>query len=146
MRTFMRSLRTGLVAAVLAGFAFATPVQANISVHIDISSQIMTIQVNGGYYATWKVSTARHGYYTPRGSFNPYRLERMHYSTLYENSPMPHSVFFRGNFAIHGTHYVKSLGRPASHGCVRLAPANAATLFGLIRAHGIRNTHIVISN
>jgi lipoprotein-anchoring transpeptidase ErfK/SrfK len=145
MRTFIRSLRTVAAAAVLAGFAFAAPARASVSVAIDISAQVMTVEVDGGYYATWKVSTARSGYYTPRGSFRPFLLKRMHYSRKYDNSPMPHSIFFRGGYAIHGTGYIRSLGRPASHGCVRLAPGNAATLYELVQTHGMRNTRIFIS-
>ena len=34
---------------------------------------------------------------------------------------MPYSVFFTGGYAVHGTSHVKALGRPASHGCVRLS-------------------------
>jgi lipoprotein-anchoring transpeptidase ErfK/SrfK len=58
---------------------------------------------------------------------------------------MPHSVFFLGGYAIHGTYYVKSLGRPASHGCVRLHPDNAAALFDLVRSAGMSNTQIIVS-
>jgi len=49
---------------------------------------------------------------------------------------MPHSIFFRGGYAIHGTYEVAHLGRPVSHGCVRLSPANAATLYALVKAEG----------
>ncbi len=83
----------------------------------------MTIAVDGWYYANWRVSTARRGYWTPRGSFRPYLLKRMHYSSKYENSPMPHSIFFRGGYAIHGTYHVRSLGRAVSHGCIGWHPA-----------------------
>jgi lipoprotein-anchoring transpeptidase ErfK/SrfK len=55
---------------------------------------------------------------------------------------MPHSIFFRGGYAIHGTGYTKYLGRPASHGCVRLHPAHARTLYNLVRRHGRGNTRI----
>jgi lipoprotein-anchoring transpeptidase ErfK/SrfK len=124
----------------MAGFLWSTPASATVSVHIDVSSQTMTVSVNGRYYATWRVSTAAPGYYTPRGRFRAQRLARMHYSSKYGNSPMPHSIFFRGGYAIHGTGYVKSLGRPASHGCVRLAPSNAAQLFNLVKARGAKIT------
>jgi lipoprotein-anchoring transpeptidase ErfK/SrfK len=70
----------------------------------------------------------------------------MHYSRKYDNSPMPHSIFFKGGYAIHGTGYVRYLGRPASHGCIRLAPGNAARLFSLVRQHGFRDVRIVINN
>ena len=78
--------------------------------------------------AYWKVSTARSGYYTPRGTFGVTRTAKVYYSRKYDNSPMPNSVFFHGGYAIHGTGYIKNLGRPASHGCVRLHPQNAARL------------------
>jgi lipoprotein-anchoring transpeptidase ErfK/SrfK len=140
---FLRSLT---VAGAMLVTAYAGPALAKVSVAIDISTQTMRVSVNGFYYATWKVSTARPGYYTPRGNFRPYLLKRMHYSSKYENSPMPHSVFFRGGYAIHGTNYVKRLGRPASHGCIRLAPGNAAELYKLIRTYGMKTTRISISN
>lgn len=39
---------------------------------------------------------------------------------------MPHSIFFHGGYAIHGSYEINRLGGPASHGCIRLHPANAA--------------------
>src|SRR5215208_6821916 len=122
----------------------AGPAVADVRASIDLSAQAMTVTVDGLHYATWRVSTARRGYHTPIGSFRPYLLKRMHYSSKYENSPMPYSIFFRGGYAIHGTGYVKSLGRPVSHGCVRLHPRNAATLYRLVRSYGMSSTRIVI--
>ena len=78
---------------------------------------------------TWPVSTGRRGYETPGGNYRAKRLEQEWYSTLYDDAPMPHAVFFNGGYAIHGTYDAKRLGRRASHGCVRLAPGNAARLF-----------------
>ena len=118
---------------------------APVQIHIDISSQRMSVRVNGFPYAYWKVSTARRGYYTPRGSFSVKRMARVYYSRKYDNSPMPNSVFFHGGYAIHGSYYVKSLGRPASHGCVRLHPQNAAALYSLIQRHGKR-ARITLTN
>ena len=118
--------------------------RASVDAEIDLSSQRMIVTIDGAYYATWPVSTARRGYVTPVGSFRPYLLRRMHYSSKYENAPMPHSVFFRGDYAIHGTDYVKSLGRPASHGCIRLRPENAAELYTLVLQHGFDHTSIRI--
>jgi hypothetical protein len=51
---------------------------------------------------------------------------------------MPHSIFFLGGYAIHGTYSTAQLGRPASHGCVRLAPGNAAALFAMVKSEGAR--------
>lgn len=117
---------------------------ANLLARIDIARQTMTASLSGEVLYRWKVSTARRGYHTPRGSYRPTRLSRMWYSSKYDNSPMPHSVFFLGGYAIHGTYYVRSLGRPVSHGCVRLHPANAATFYGLVKEEGRANTRIVL--
>ena len=119
---------------------------AGIVARVDVSKQTMTVSENGQVVHSWRVSTGRKGYNTPRGSYRPTRMHRMWYSRKYDNSPMPHSVFFRGGYAIHGTNYVKSLGRPASHGCVRLAPGNARAFDNLVRAHGAGNTRIIVQN
>jgi lipoprotein-anchoring transpeptidase ErfK/SrfK len=133
-------------ALVLIGILFAMPAEAATSVvaSISLSKQRMSVTVNGIPRYYWLVSTARRGYRTPVGSFRPHRLERMWYSRKYDMSPMPHSVFFRGGYAVHGTNHVKRLGAPASHGCVRLAPGNAATLYGLVRKYGMANTRIIV--
>lgn len=143
---FFRKVVSIAAAGLLSLLVMGAAAEAKVAVRIDISSQTMSVSVNGWHYANWRVSTARRGYWTPRGSFRPYMLKRMHYSRKYDNSPMPHSVFFLGGYAIHGTGYLRSLGRPASHGCIRLAPGNAARLYSLIRQHGKGGTRIVITN
>jgi lipoprotein-anchoring transpeptidase ErfK/SrfK len=118
--------------------------QASIAVRIQLARQTMSVAVDGSDLATWPVSTARRGYRTPVGSYRPYSLQRMHYSKLYDYTPMPYSIFFRGGYAIHGTTEVRNLGRPVSHGCIRLSPDNARTLFELVQSHGRQNTAIEI--
>ncbi|MGJ0510123.1 MAG: L,D-transpeptidase [Methylocystis sp.] len=93
------------------------------------------MQSSHGDY-TWRVSTARSGYHTPKGSFAPIRMERMHYSRRYHMEPMPYAIFFKGGYAIHGSLRTQSLGRPVSHGCVRLSPSHAATLYRIVKAEG----------
>ena len=109
---------------------------AVVRVNIDLSSQTMRVSNGAGESYTWPVSTARSGFATPRGVYRPQRLETMHYSRKYHMSPMPYSIFFRGGYAIHGTNEARALGRPASHGCVRLSKANAATLFAMVKREG----------
>ena len=59
---------------------------------------------------------------------------------------MPHSIFFmRDGHAIHGSYDVKNLGRPVSHGCVRISPENAAALFELVKENGLENTQVVLT-
>lgn len=135
------------VAAVTMLLADILPLQAaSLVANVDISSQTMTVSRNGRVIYRWPVSTARKGYVTPRGSWRPTRMHRMWRSRKYENAPMPYSVFYYGGYAIHGTNYVKSLGRPASHGCVRLHTANAATFYSLVQETGRGNTRIIITN
>ncbi|WP_421694827.1 L,D-transpeptidase [Aestuariivirga sp.] len=145
------ALLSGLVvlAWVLTGaVGAATKAKAppEIEILIDVSNQSMTVDVNGWPYGRWKVSTARDGYHTPRGSWRPFLLKKMHYSKKYDNSPMPNSIFFLGGYAIHATYYVRQLGSPASHGCIRLHPQNAARLYSLVQKHGMKSTRITIIN
>lgn len=130
----MRFLKVlALVASAL--FASIGAAWATVQIHIDLSTQRMHVESGKGSYS-WPVSTARSGYATPRGSFAPTGLQKMHYSRKYHMSPMPHSIFFNGGYAIHGTYATGALGRPASHGCVRLAPGNAAALYKMVQEEG----------
>jgi hypothetical protein len=121
----------GLVLCLLS----AAPVEAKVAVEIDLSTQVMHVRAGNATYA-WPVSTARSGFATPRGRYHPTLLKRMHYSHKYHMSPMPHSIFFNGGYAIHGTYETGFLGRPASHGCVRLAPSHAARLYQMVSEEG----------
>lgn len=133
-----RMLSRMLAAALLGGplLCVAQPAQAGIVAQISQSSQRMRVFVDGTLAHEWPVSTAKPGYITPNGSFRVGMMAPMWYSRKYHNSPMPHAMFFRGDYAIHGTYHVRQLGRRASHGCVRLAPGNARALYGLAQARG----------
>ncbi len=114
---------------------------------IDLSDQRMRVFVDGEEQHSWKVSTARRGYYTPRGSYTPYRMHKMWYSRKYNNSPMPYAVFFHKGWAVHGTNAIRRLGRPASHGCVRLHPKNAKAFYRMIKqAGGMKSAKVEITN
>ena len=121
------------------------PVFANVLISVDKSTQTMSVSVNGVARYQFPVSTGRAGYSTPVGTYHPQRLERTWFSRLYYNSPMPHSIFFHGGYAIHGSYEINRLGGPASHGCIRLHPTNAATLFALVESEGRGATTIVVS-
>jgi hypothetical protein len=129
-------MRFKLVFFVLAAlFASLGVAHATANIHIDLSTQTMRVESGAGSYV-WPVSTARAGYYTPRGSYAPTGMQLMPYSRKYHMSPMPYSIFFRGGYAIHGTYATGALGRPASHGCVRLSPGNAKRLYEIVQAEG----------
>jgi lipoprotein-anchoring transpeptidase ErfK/SrfK len=105
----------------------------------------MDVYVDGQPRYSWPVSTARRGYRTPTGTFQPSALTVWHRSTIYSGSPMPYSIFFLRGYAIHGSYEIKHLGSPASHGCVRLHPSNAKALYSLVSAYGRANTSIQIT-
>ncbi len=132
----------------LLSLLLATPgfAQAGIVARVSLGSQRMDVYVNGAPRYSWPVSTARRGYRTPTGTFRPTALAVWHRSTIYSGSPMPHAIFFLRGYAIHGSYETKYLGRPASHGCVRLHPSAAAQLFSLVRQYGAANTVIQIGN
>ena len=124
----------------------ASPATASILVNIDKAEQRMTVFIDGVQQYDWPVSTGGPGYATPSGTYSARSMNRMWYSRQWDNAPMPHAVFFtKEGHAIHGTQEVKRLGSPASHGCVRLAPQNAATLFGLVEEIGLENTQVVLA-
>lgn len=122
--------------------SFAAPLVAKV----DVSTQTMTVIYNGKVAYHWPVSTARPGKYTPRGTWSAKWLSKNHRSSLYNNAPMPYSIFFNGNYAIHGTNQISRLGRPASAGCVRLHPEHAAVLFQLTQQVGKQNMRVMIQN
>jgi hypothetical protein len=134
------------VTAVAALVCLSASAQADVVVNISKSQQRLAVTVDGAETYRWPVSTGRAGYSTPTGNYHPIRLERDWYSHKYDNAPMPYSVFFYRGYAVHGTMEARRLGHPASHGCVRLSPANASILFSLVRRHGIGHNKVVVSS
>jgi len=138
-------LPASLLAAALA-LPCASAAFANIDIAIDKSAQQMSVAVDGAQRYTWPVSTGRPGYDTPNGTFKVNRMDADHFSQEWDNAPMPHTMFFDlHGHAIHGFFDVKHLGLAVSHGCVRLAPANATVLFNLVKAEGMANTSVTVT-
>lgn len=131
-----------MAAAVLLGAGAA--LAERVEVRISLSRQSMEVFHEGRKLFTWPVSTAKAPKVTPTGSWTPEYLSRNHRSSLYGNAPMPWSIFYHGNYAIHGTDAIKRLGTPASHGCVRLHPDNARILFRMVRAEGMQNARVTV--
>lgn len=141
----MHRLLGACALAALFVFSFtAQRANADVLVQVERSSQTMEVSVDGMQRYTWRISTARRGYITPPGTYHPQSMAVRWFSRKYYNSPMPHAIFFHGGYAIHGTYEISELGGPASHGCVRLDPDNAATLFDLVRQEGMQATTIVV--
>ena len=134
----------GITAILATAFAstWAAPTWAGVVAKVDLGEQEMQVYVDGKLRHSWPIASGRSGHETPTGNYRPQRLERDWYSRQYDDAPMPYSVFFSGGYAIHGGY--SRLGRPASHGCIRLNTSNAATFFKLVSSYGSGSTRIVI--
>lgn len=144
--TTIRALNVTLAAVIVVCAAFPSHGFAkDLLVTINKSSQKMTVSIDGVNTYNWLVSTGAQGYSTPSGTFKPFRMERDYFSKEWDNAPMPHAIFFTmQGHAIHGSPHTKRLGTRASHGCVRLAPANAAKLYALVQETGMKNTRVIV--
>jgi len=139
-------MRSFLVA--LAGLMFfaGQAAQAKVDITVDQNTQMMTVAVDGVQRYYWPVSTGIPSRATPDGNFRAFRMEADHFSKEFDDAPMPHSIFFtKIGHAIHGTDFESRLGTPASHGCVRLSKANAATLYALVQQQGVLNTTVTLT-
>src|ERR1700716_2663981 len=139
-------MRSPLVALMgLAFFAAGSVAQAKVAITVDKNAQMMTVAVDGLERYQWPVSTGIPSYETPNGGFRTFRMEQDHFSKEFDDAPMPHSIFFtKIGHAIHGTDFEGRLGAPASHGCVRLSKANAATLYAMVEKDGVLNTTVTL--
>jgi len=137
-------LLAALVLSLAGSLAVTASAQAGVDVRVDIAAQRIQVTTTDGEAYNWAISSGRKGFRSPNGVYRPTRLEKNWYSRKYGGA-MPNAVFFRGGFAIHGTTAVGALGRPASHGCIRLHPTNAAKLFALVKKHGAGQTRIALN-
>ena len=129
----------------LAVLAWAAPASAAIVITIDKSTQRMSVVVDGVKKYYWPVSTGARSYVTPSGSYTAFRMEKEHFSEEWDDAPMPNSIFFtQKGHAIHGSN--SRLGVALSHGCVRLSPQNAATLYTLVERKGLYTTRVIVTD
>ena len=141
----LRALLAPSCAALIAAL-LACPAQARLLIEIDKATQTMTVSQDGASAAPLagvdRAARLRHAvrpvHAVPpgEGSLQP----------RVDDAPMPHSIFFtKQGHAIHGTHHLRAIGRPASHGCVRLDPAMPRVLFDMVRREGLANTRVVLA-
>ncbi len=115
----------------------------SLQAKVDLGRQTLTVTERGKAVGTWKISSGGSAEFaTPRGVFKPEWMAKLWFSKKYDDAPMPNAVFFKNGAAIHATQAISRLGTPASHGCVRLAPANAETFYKLVQRHGLAHTQI----
>ena len=119
---------------------------SGILIAIVKTTQKMSVFIDGTKKYDWRVSTGRPGYSTPSGTYTATSTNEVWYSKEWDNAPMPHAIFFMTDgHAVHGSYEVKSLGKPVSHGCVRIAPKNASILYALVSKNGLKNTQVMLT-
>jgi len=131
-------------ADIIAAPVKPAPPAITLNINIDLTRQKMTVTEYGKVVGSWPISSGAAGYRSPTGTFRPVWSSKMWYSKQYDNAPMPHAVFFNGGIAMHATQSVSRLGTPASHGCIRQSPANAAKTYNLVAKHGNSRVKIVV--
>ena len=113
----------------------AAPALAKVGIRVDLGRQSITVVKNNEPPIVWKISSGRPGYETPTGRFIMQRMDADHFSDEYDQAPMPYAIFFSRGLAIHGSTQ-PGLGRPASHGCVRLSVDHARELYEWVEQYG----------
>jgi lipoprotein-anchoring transpeptidase ErfK/SrfK len=97
-----------------------TPPASGAAKRVEIDKTRQTLRAYDGdrLVLETRISTGKWDKSTPNGHFEAGEKQRMHYSKLFHNAPMPFSVEVTGNIFIHGFSSVPH--SPASHGCIRL--------------------------
>jgi len=95
---------------------------------VNLATQRAILFRNGVPIGASTVSTGRAGRETPTGIFTILQKQVEHYSSKYDNAPMPYMqrLTWQG-VALHAGHLP---GYPASHGCIRLPAGFAKALYG----------------
>ncbi len=98
---------------------------------VNLKTQRATLFRNGVPIGASTVSTGRPGYRTPTGVFTILQKHVEHYSSKYDNAPMPYMQRLSwGGVALQAGNLP---GYPASHGCIRLPRDFAKLLYGVTR-------------
>jgi L,D-transpeptidase catalytic domain len=116
-------------AAAPAATAAAVPCRAGVRACVRLSTNQAWL-LDGKRVVTGPVpiSHGRAGFRTPPGSFRVSFKDQDHLSSVYDDAPMPYSVFFNGDIAFH-----EGSVRMTSHGCIHLPATAARTFFANLR-------------
>ncbi len=117
--------------------------------------QFLTVSVDGGEMYSAPVSTAwervapgktgAYRAYTPDGKFFPDGMQTKRFSNRWQVW-LSNVIRFNNGIWIHATtpDHFNELGAPASGGCVRLHPVDAAKVYEIVERYGINDTAITV--
>lgn len=111
-----------------------------VLVYVELDRQLATVYRNGVRIGVSTISSGKVGYDTPSGVFTILQKNKTHFSSTYNNAPMPNMqrLTWKG-VALHAGNLP---GFPASHGCVRLPMEFSRLLFATTTMGGT----VVIAN
>lgn len=103
--------------------------EGSVSIIVSIPDQRVHVYRNGIRIGVSTCSTGRKGHETPTGVFTILEKDKKHFSSTYNNAPMPNMN--RLTWSGIALHAGKLPGYPASHGCIRLPIKFSELLFGV---------------
>jgi lipoprotein-anchoring transpeptidase ErfK/SrfK len=121
----------GLSASTAETLGAATTVRSVKWIEVILSKQRLNAWQNGRIVMTSAISSGIRAYPTRRGTFKiyvKYRATRMR-GPGYNLPNVPYTMYYSGNFGIHGAYWHNNFGHPMSHGCVNLPVAFARSLY-----------------
>mgnify|MGYP002638723300 CR=1 FL=1 len=108
------------------------------TIKVDISDQRLYTYDRGKLKNTFLISSGRYGYDTPIGTYLVYRKKALVRMSWYygENNPnnydldnVPHVLYFKGPYTLHGAFWHTNWGHRMSHGCVNISLPHAEWLY-----------------
>jgi len=133
------------IGVLMIGWGTGSAQASQVVARVDLSQQVMRVYVNGRRKHTWRISSGKRGWETNPGSYTPYKMQKAYYSQKW-NMSLPYLIWIGSDgTAVHGTTYQSRLGRPASHGCIRLSIANARRFYALVRRFGMYDTRVDVA-
>ena len=126
------------------GLSVTAASAATLKATVDLSQQRMYVFVDGKRKYSWAVSTGKRGWRTKAGYYTPFAQRKKFYSSKWRMSLPYLTMIGQDGTAIHGTYQTSKLGRPASHGCIRLNIGNAKKFYNLVERHGFWSTSIEV--
>jgi len=100
-------------------------------IEVILSQQRLNAWQNGKIVMSSAISSGVSSYPTLRGTFRiyvKYRSTRMR-GPGYNLPGVPYTMYYSGNYAIHGAYWHNNFGHPMSHGCVNLPVPFSRSLF-----------------
>lgn len=106
-----------------------TPCSITTGACVDLSANKSWLLRDGNVtYGPVSISHGRKGWRTPPGTFRVTFKDIDHKSSIFDNAPMPYSVFFNGGIAFHQGDI-----RYQSHGCIRMPMSAAKTYYNTLK-------------